>query len=152
MPKFLRGSIGLVAASALGAAVLLVASASPAPNGPAASVAPATKAELPQGAITPTETQRAIARRIRVILEEAQYRHQSIDDVMSVEIFNRYLSFLDGQHSYFLASDIADFSDLKTRFDDMIHTGDVDPAYGIFARFQLRNRERMQYALSLLSA
>jgi carboxyl-terminal processing protease len=142
MPKYLRRPAGLLCASLLGATILLVASATRAPAGASA---------LPQGALAPTDAQRAIARRIGVILQEAHYRHQAIDDLMSVEIFNRYLRFLDGQHSYFLASDIADFSDLKMRFDDMIHSGEVDPAYGIFARFQQRNRERMQYALSLLA-
>jgi len=142
MPKYLRRPAGLLCASLLGATILLVASATHAPAGASA---------LPQGALAPTDAQRAIARRIGVILQEAHYRHQPIDDLMSVEIFDRYLRFLDGQHSYFLASDIADFSDLKMRFDDMIHSGEVDPAYGIFARFQQRNRERMQYALSLLA-
>jgi carboxyl-terminal processing protease len=33
----------------------------------------------------------------------------------------------------------------------MIRTGNVDPAYLMFARFQQRNRERIQYALSQLS-
>src|SRR5256884_5880122 len=32
----------------------------------------------------------------------------------------------------------------------MIRTGDIDPAYLIFARFQQRNRERMQHAIELL--
>ena len=33
----------------------------------------------------------------------------------------------------------------------MIRTGDIDPAYLIFARFQQRNRERIQHAIALLS-
>jgi len=32
----------------------------------------------------------------------------------------------------------------------MIRTGDVEPAYAIFARFQQRNRERIQHAIALL--
>src|SRR5256886_3158884 len=34
----------------------------------------------------------------------------------------------------------------------MIRTGDIDPAYLIFARFQQRNRERMQHAIELLKS
>ena len=33
----------------------------------------------------------------------------------------------------------------------MIRTGELEPAYLIFAKFQQRNRERMQYALGLLA-
>jgi carboxyl-terminal processing protease len=91
-----------------------------------------------------------VARRIGSILEETHYRRATIDDKMSSQIYDRYLEFLDGQHSYFLASDIAEFEQWRFRFDDMIRSGDIDPAYAIFARFQQRNRERMQQAMTLL--
>ena len=39
----------------------------------------------------------------------------------------------------------------RFQFDDMIRTGDVDPAYVIFARFQQRNRERIAHAIALLN-
>ena len=93
---------------------------------------------------------RMVARRIGSILEETHYRRATIDDKMSSQIYDRYLEFLDGQHSYFLASDITEFEQWRFRFDDMIRSGDIDPAYAIFARFQQRNRERMQQAMTLL--
>ncbi|HUN27574.1 MAG TPA: carboxy terminal-processing peptidase [Steroidobacteraceae bacterium] len=114
------------------------------------SRAPADTSVVPPGAIAPTERQRMIARRVGSILEETHYSRRTIDDKMSSQIYDRYLEFLDGQHSYFLASDIAEFERYRYSFDDMIHTGDIDPAFAIFARFQQRNRERMRYALSLL--
>ena len=70
---------------------------------------------------------------------------------MSVEIFQHYLDSLDSQRSYFLASDIAEFDAWKARFDDMIRSGDVEPAFVMYARFQQRNRERIQYAIDLLA-
>ena len=70
---------------------------------------------------------------------------------MSEVIYQRYLESLDGQKSYFLQSDINDFDAYRFLFDDMIRTGDIDPAYLIFARFQQRNRERIQYAIALLN-
>jgi carboxyl-terminal processing protease len=63
---------------------------------------------------------------------------------------DKFLDGMDGQRSYFLASDIAEFEAYRLRFDDMIRTGDIEPAYAMFARYQQRNRERVQYALSLL--
>ncbi|HTX25107.1 MAG TPA: carboxy terminal-processing peptidase [Steroidobacteraceae bacterium] len=121
--------------------VLAVASSSP---------APASTSVIPPGAIAPTERQRMIARRVGSILEETHYSRATIDRKMSSQIYDRYLEFLDGQHSYFLASDIAEFEQWRYSFDDMIHTGDIDPAFAIFARFQQRNRERLRFALSLL--
>jgi len=105
---------------------------------------------LPHGALAPTEDQRAVARKIGRILEETHYSRAAIDDTFSREVFKRYLEFLDPEHSYFLASDVQQLSVYRDRFDDMIHTGNIDPGYVIFDRFKQRNRERMQYALELL--
>jgi carboxyl-terminal processing protease len=141
MTKPLRRSSGWIAASALTIlALALVGSAR----------APASTSILPPGAIAPTEAQRATARKIGRILEEAHYSRAPIDDKMSELVYQRYLDFLDGQRSYFLASDIAEFSAYRLKFDDMIRTGDIEPAYLIFNRFQQRNRERMEAALALL--
>jgi len=116
------------------------------------SQAPANPSVLPPNAIAPTDRQRAIARRVGAILEEAHYRHVLIDDKMSGEIFDRYIESLDSQHSYFLASDLKEFEQWRYRFDDMIHTGDVEPGFAIFARYQQRNRERVEAALKMLDA
>lgn len=112
--------------------------------------APAGTVALPPGAIAPSERQRLVARRVGMILEDTHYRRANIDDELSEQVYQRYLKFLDGQHSYFLASDIAEFDAWRLRFDDMIRTGDLEPAYAIFARYQARNRERMQFALAQL--
>src|ERR1700761_5404088 len=114
--------------------------------------APASTSILPPGSIAPTEAQRATARKIGRILEEAHYTRAPIDDKMSELVSQRSLDFLDGQRSYFLASDIAEFAAYRMKFDDMIRTGEVEPAYLIFNRFQQRNRERMEAALAMLKA
>ncbi|HEY3731484.1 MAG TPA: carboxy terminal-processing peptidase [Steroidobacteraceae bacterium] len=111
---------------------------------------PAATGLLPAGAIAPTAQQRSLAPRIASILEQNHYRHIAIDDKLSPQVFERYLSSLDGQHSYFLAADVASFDRWRTKFGDMIHTGEMDPAYLIFSVFQQRNRERINYALKLL--
>jgi carboxyl-terminal processing protease len=129
--------------AAMGMVVLLLAVGG-------SSRAPASAAALPVGAIAPTERQRMIARQVGSILEEAHFRRASIDDAMSSGVLDKYLDFMDGQRSYFLAADAAEFEQWRLRFDDMIRTGDIEPAYAIFARFQQRNRERIQHALSLL--
>lgn len=115
------------------------------------STAPAIGGMLPAGAIQPTTRQRQLAPRIAGILEQGHYRQLKIDDAFSSLVLDRYLDELDGQHSYLLASDIASFDqNWRTRFDDMIHTGVIEPAYLIFNTLQQRNRERIRYALQLL--
>ncbi len=112
--------------------------------------APAATSILPPGAIAPLERQRLVARRIGAILEEAHYRHVPIDDKLSEQVYTRFLDSLDGQRSYFTAADIAELSAYRLRFDDMIHTGEIEPAFLIFARYQQRNRERIRFALEQL--
>src|SRR5690242_3543535 len=145
MPKTSRRTAGWLAASLLATLAVLAL----AESGSARAPAP-TASILPPGALAPTDAQKATARKVGRILEEAHYSRAPIDKKMSEQVFNRYLDFLDGQRSYFLASDIADFQQYKFKFDDMIRTGDVEPAFAIFARFQQRNRERAQQAISLL--
>jgi carboxyl-terminal processing protease len=142
MLRLPRRSSGWIATCVLSALVLALAGSARAPAG--------TATVLPAGAIAPTERQRMVARRIGAILEEAHYRRATIDDKMSSQIYDRYLEFLDGQRSYFTQADLADFEQYRFRFDDMIHTGEIEPGFAIFARFQQRNRERMQYAIKLL--
>ncbi len=66
-------------------------------------------------------------------------------------ILDRYLDAIDGARSYFYASDIAEFEKYRYQLDDAIKTGDVEPAFVIFRRYQQRSRERMAYAIELLN-
>lgn len=140
-PHAWRKSLAPLALSVLGLLVLATA-------GSAGS--PAATNLLPEGALGPTPKERLIAPRIASMLESTHYRHLAIDDKLSPQIFDRFLTELDNQHSYFLASDIAGFDRWKTKFGDMIHSGEMEPAYLMFNLFQQRNRERVNYALKLL--
>jgi carboxyl-terminal processing protease len=139
----LRRSSGWITACLLAALALALAGS---------VQAPANTSLLPAGAIAPTDSQRATARKVGRILEEAHYSRAQFDDKMSQTVYERYLEFLDGQKSYFLASDINEFNAYRHQFGEMIRTGEIDPAYLIFARFQQRNRERMQQAIELLKS
>jgi carboxyl-terminal processing protease len=145
MFKTLRRPLGWLALTGL--SVLVLAAAGVALRAPASAAS-----VLPPGSLAPSDDQRAIARKIGRILEETHYSGAAIDDAFSAQVFQRYLEFLDPEHSYFLASDVQEFSVYRDKFDDMIHTGDVDPGYLVFDRFKQRNRERMQYAVGLLKS
>ena len=106
--------------------------------------------QLPAGSVVPSERHRSVARRVGSMLEGMHYSQSKLDDKLSATCTTRYLESIDSQHTSLLASDVADFEQYKLRFDDMIRSGDVDPAFAIFARFQQRNRERIKFAISQL--
>jgi carboxyl-terminal processing protease len=106
--------------------------------------------QLPAGSVVPSERHRSVARRVGSMLEGMHYSGSKLDDRLSAIVYARYLESIDSQHTSLLASDIADFEQYKLRFDDMIRSGDVDPAFAIFARFQQRNRERIKFAIAQL--
>jgi carboxyl-terminal processing protease len=145
MFKFLRRPLGWLALTVLSVLVLVATDAALHTPARAASI-------LPPGSLAPTDDQRAVARKIARILEETHYSRELIDASFSKQVFQRYLEFLDPEHSYFLASDVQEFSVYNDKFGDMIHTGDIDPAYLIFDRFKQRNRERWEYAIGLLKS
>jgi carboxyl-terminal processing protease len=133
-----------VCASAIGLAALLGAAMTPSPAVPAAA-ATATVA------LAPTEQENYVARRVADIVAREHYRRAPLDDHLSSLILDRYLDAIDGGRSYFYASDIADFERYRYELDDAIKAGDVEPAFVIFRRYQQRSRERMAYAVELLT-
>ena len=96
--------------------------------------------QLPAGSVVPTERHRSVARRVGSMLEGMHYSGNKLDDRLSAIVYARFLEAIDGQHTSLLASDVAEFDQYRLRFDDMIRSGDVDPAFAIFARYQQRNR------------
>lgn len=131
-----------VCASAVGLAALLGAAMTPPAAAPAASAAVTV--------LAPTEQENYVARRVADIVAHEHYRRAPLDDHLSSLILDRYLDAIDGARSYFFASDIAEFEKYRYELDDAIKTGDVEPAFVIFRRYQQRSRERMAYAIDLL--
>ena len=128
-----------VCASAVGLAALLGAAMTPSPAVPASAAV-----------LAPTEQENYVARRVADIVSREHYRRAPLDDHLSSLILDRYLDAIDGARSYFYASDIAEFERYRYELDDAIKSGDVEPAFVIFRRYQQRSRERMAYAAELL--
>ena len=129
-----------VCAGAVGLAALLGAAMTP----PAATTAATA-------VLAPTEQENYVARRVADIISHEHYRRAPLDDHLSSLILDRYLDAIDGARSYFFASDIAEFEKYRYELDDAIKTGDVEPAFVIFRRYQQRSRERVAYAIDLLN-
>lgn len=83
-------------------------------------------------------------------LRRNHYLSKPIDDALSSAMLDKYLGILDGNKSYFLASDIQEFEPLRFRLDDALKTSDLDPAFHIFNRYQDRLLQRLDYSLALL--
>ena len=84
------------------------------------------------------------------MFERSHYRQAPINDPVSSLVLDRYVESLDGNRSYFLASDIAEFERYRYQLDDAVSSGKLDAAFAIYNRFQARNRERMAFALESL--
>ncbi|MBB6092331.1 carboxyl-terminal processing protease [Povalibacter uvarum] len=100
--------------------------------------------------LTPTERQRRVSKLVSNVIERSHYRQSPINDPVSALVLDRYIEQLDGGRSYFLASDIAEFERYRYQLDDAVVSGKLEPVFAIFNRFQVRNRERINYALELL--
>ena len=85
------------------------------------------------------------ARVISYILDRDHYRKISLNDSLSSAILKQYLSDLDNDKIYFLASDIALFDKYKSIIDDLTRKEDVSPAYEIYSVFSKRYTERLNY-------
>ncbi len=142
----------------LTAPLALLARADNAPvTAPTSIEAPATTtrttsskpAVLPSG---PTADQATAAKLVYGLLSDSRYayRPQPLDDALSADIYKRYLEALDGGKQFFTAADIAGFDRYKTRLDDAIKSGELEPGYAIFALYRQRVNERIRHARGLL--
>ena len=100
----------------------------------------------------PTPDQSTTARMVYGLLSDSRYayRPRALDDALSREILTEYLKTLDPGKVFLTAQDVADFDRYATTLDDAIKSGQVDPAWTIFATYQQRVQERIGYARSLL--
>ncbi|NIP16759.1 MAG: tail-specific protease, partial [Xanthomonadales bacterium] len=74
------------------------------------------------------------------------YKDTSLDDMLSIRIFDGYLELLDPNRSYFLATDIASFQRFRKGLDDSLRYSDLSPAYTIFNVYAERVRQRAAFA------
>ncbi|MFO1392822.1 MAG: carboxy terminal-processing peptidase [Steroidobacteraceae bacterium] len=100
--------------------------------------------------LAPTEREAKVSRLVSSMFERSHYRQAPVNDPVSSLVLDRYVESLDGNRSYFLASDVQEFERYRYQLDDAITEGKLDPAFAIFNRFQQRSRERMAYALASL--
>lgn len=87
------------------------------------------------------------------IVDRLRHYHMAskpLDDELSSQIFDKYLSFLDPKRSHLLAEDISEFEKYRDRLDDALEQGDLAPAFEIYNRFHRRLLERIEYDVATL--
>ena len=100
----------------------------------------------------PTGDQATTSRLVYGLLSDSRYayRPRALDDALSQDILKRYLEALDPGKVFLTAQDVAGFSKYATTLDDAIKSGQVDPAWAMFAVYRVRVGERIAYARGLL--
>ena len=117
------------------------------------SVFAETKEDNESLLILAPESQHATStKRITAQFTRAHYKKIKIDDLLSEQIFDRYIKQLDYARNVFLAADVKGFEQYRDEFDTVISRGKLDVAYEIYNLNLQRRLERYQYALKLLAS
>ena len=116
---------------------------------PLALLARADGNAIPAG---PSADQTTTSKLVFGLLSDSRYayRPRALDDTLSADIFKRYLDTLDAGKVFFTAQDVAKFAPYKTQLDDDIKSGELEPAYTMFALYKQRVNARTTYARNLL--
>lgn len=104
--------------------------------------------ELP--ALKQEPQHKVASKRVTDLFNRSHYRRFVLDDAFSEQVFDSYLKQLDYRRNVLLQSDVDGFQVYAKKFDTMLETGDLKPAYNMFQVTEKRRYERFAYALSLL--
>lgn len=83
-------------------------------------------------------------------LQFTHFRDLSINDKLSGDVFDAYLSYLDGQKIYLTGSDVQTLGKVKNRLGSALKTGQLQPGFDIYNLVQQRVIERLHFALDTL--
>lgn len=102
------------------------------------------------GALKPERAQREASIHIARQLLLSHYRKQDIDKTLSKKVYDNYIDSLDSQKLYFLQSDVDSFAPYRTRLHGALKTGQLEPGFRVYNRYQERFIERMSFQLEFI--
>jgi len=91
-----------------------------------------------------------VAKSFEKVMPQLHLSHQPLDIGIATNAMTLYLAMLDYDRTFFLASDIEEFTKEAASQVERLHQGDVSLAFRIFERFKERVRNRVEYADSLI--
>lgn len=101
--------------------------------------------------LKPEPRQSEVTKQIAELVTNLSYKRVKLNDSLGSVIFDNYLKSLDGNKSYFLASDVNDFEKYRLTFDDDMESGDLTAAFYMFNVYQKRYNERINYSIETLN-
>ncbi len=117
---------------------------------PTFATIPVAEIDAPFEARTYTQTQVTSSKQSLHQLLGRHYEKQRLNDDLSSKIYDLYLKSMDGTHSYFLASDVAEFEKYRFKLDDGLIRGNLDAPFAMYNRLQQRVTERLSFLLKQL--
>jgi len=84
------------------------------------------------------------------LFEHAHYSHNKLDAESASRFLTRYIEALDYNRLFFLQSDLKEFDKYLATLPDRTRTGDVQPGFDIFVRYQQRIEQAVAIAKDCL--
>lgn len=100
--------------------------------------------------MAPGESAPEVAKTFMRAMPQLHLSHQPVDERVATNAMNLYLTMLDYDRTFFLASDIAEFTAEAGSQVERLGKGDVSLAFRIFERYKERVRDRVEYADQLI--
>ena len=116
---------------------------------PAPKSTPATFAEWKAPQPGPTEA--VVTQVASQVISRMHYAQLPLDEQVSAKIFAAYFDHLDHDRSYFLASDIVEFSPYREQLGDLLLRGQCGFAFRVYERFMQRAHERVEFVNHFLT-
>ncbi|MFQ5549041.1 MAG: carboxy terminal-processing peptidase [Woeseia sp.] len=110
----------------------------------------ATPAIISDDDLGPALRHEKIGQLVSEFIQKSHYLHAAVDDDLSSMVLDRYVSALDSNRMYLLASDVASFESYRYRLDDMVRSEPLDPIFDMFEVYRTRVRQRLSFALRRL--
>ncbi len=100
--------------------------------------------------LSPTKAQSVTTIDIVKKLAQRHYRNLDLNDSLSIDFLDNYITSLDPAKLYFLQSDIDGFYKNKKQHDNYIKKGDLTPGFEIYRIYQRRFIDRLEWVLAKL--
>ncbi len=91
-----------------------------------------------------------IAQKVSRVLPSTHLLQHPLNDEISRKAWTNLVNSFDFDHSYFLQSDIAAFTNMEFRIDDAVKAGDVSFPYEVFRVFRERIEQRYAFVTNML--
>jgi carboxyl-terminal processing protease len=100
--------------------------------------------------LKPSSAQEKAAQAVVDRLGYGHYKKVTLDDDLSIQVFDHYLDQLDGSKAYFTQKDIDRFTQFRERLDNDLEDGNLEAAFTIYNLYQEKVLSRLQSQLNNL--